>query len=70
LHEVAAVGEDLLMGVEDAHDIPVVCPQAAPRFSSGRVAGVESLMRRWASREQMVFEGIELAETLIEGDQY
>jgi hypothetical protein len=70
VHEVAVVGKNPLMDVEDAHGIPVVSPQAAPRFLSGRAAGVESLMWWWASREEMAFEGIELAETLIEGDQY
>jgi hypothetical protein len=70
VHEVAVVGKDPLMDAEDAHGVPVVSPQAAPRFLSGRVAGVESLMWRWGSREEMAFEGVELAETLIEGDQY
>jgi hypothetical protein len=70
VHEVAVVGKDPLMDVEDAYGFPVVSPQAALRFSSGRAAGVELLTWRWASREEMAFEGIELAETLIEGDQY
>jgi hypothetical protein len=70
VHEVAVVGKNPLMDVEDAHGIPVVFPRAVPRFLSGRVTGVESLMWWRASREEMAFEGIELAETLIEGDQY
>jgi hypothetical protein len=58
------------MDVEDAHGIPIASPQAAPRFLPGHVAGVESLIWRWASREEMAFEGIELAEPPIKGDQY